>query len=121
VRVQSSYLSYAVFRALLAFLEEQRAEYTRSLPRRLEQVESLWQQILKGESLAEALPAFERHAHSIAGSAATFGWADLGLAAQALELAIEPHVSAGQPLAPETQAAVALAVEELQRRFRRAA
>jgi hypothetical protein len=49
----------------------------------------------------------ERHAHSLAGSAATFGWADLGLAAQALELAIEPHVSAGQPLAPEVQAEVA--------------
>lgn len=103
--------------ALLAFLEEQRAEYTRSLPHRLEQVASLWQQILKGESLAEALPAFERHAHSLAGSAATFGWADLGLAAQAVELAIEPHVGAGQPLAPEVQAEVARAVEELQRRF----
>ncbi len=104
--------------ALLAFLEEQRAEYTRSLPRRLEQVASLWQQILNEEGLAEALPAFERHAHSIAGSAATFGWADLGLAAQALEQAIEPHVGAGQPLQAEVQAEVALAVEELQRRFR---
>jgi HPt (histidine-containing phosphotransfer) domain-containing protein len=107
--------------ALLAFLEEQRAEYTRSLPRRLEQVALLWQQILKGEALSESLPAFERHVHSLAGSAATFGWAELGLAAQAVELAIEPHVSAGQPLAPEVQAEVAGAVEELQRRFRGAA
>jgi HPt (histidine-containing phosphotransfer) domain-containing protein len=107
--------------ALLAFLEEQRAEYTRSLPRRLEQVASLWQQVLNGEALPEALPALERQAHSLAGSAATFGWADVGLAAQALELAIEPHVAAGQPLAPQTQAEVARAVEELQRRFHGAA
>jgi HPt (histidine-containing phosphotransfer) domain-containing protein len=103
--------------ALLAFLEEQRADYTRSLPRRLEQVGLLWQQILKGESLSESLPAFERHAHSLAGSAATFGWADLGLAAQAVELAIEPHVSAGEPLTPEARAEVGRAVEELQRCF----
>jgi HPt (histidine-containing phosphotransfer) domain-containing protein len=103
--------------ALLAFLEEQRADYTRSLPRRLEQVALLWRQILQGESLCESLPAFERHVHSLAGSAATFGWADLGLAAQAVELAIEPHVSAGRPLAPQVQAEVALAVEALQRHF----
>ena len=104
--------------ALRAFLEAQRADYTRSLPRRLEQVALLWQQILNGDALSESLPAFERHAHSLAGSAATFGWADLGLAAQAVELAIEPHVSAAQPLTPEAQAEVGLAVEELQRRFR---
>jgi len=61
--------------ALTAFLEEQRADYTRSLPRRLEQVGLLWQQILRGEDLASALPTLERHAHSLAGSAATFGWA----------------------------------------------
>jgi HPt (histidine-containing phosphotransfer) domain-containing protein len=107
--------------ALLAFLEEQRAEYSRSLPHRLEQVRSLWQQILKGEGLADALPAFERHAHSLAGSAATFGWAELGLAAQALELAIEPHVSAGQPLTPQVRAEVGRAVDELQRCFHDAA
>lgn len=107
--------------AILAFLEEQCAEYTRSLPRRLEQVALLWQQILNDERLADALPVFERHAHSLAGSAATFGWADLGLAAQALERAIEPHVGAGQPLAPEARAEVGRAVEELQRRFHGAA
>ena len=103
--------------ALLAFLEEQRADYTRSLPRRLEQVAALWQQVLNGDDLAQALPTLERQAHSLAGSAATFGWADLGLAAQALELAIEPHVGAGQPLSPQVQAEVGRAVEVLQQRF----
>ncbi len=103
--------------ALLAFLEEQRADYTRSLPRRREQLASLWQQVLNGENLAEALPTLERHAHSLAGSAATFGWADLGLAAQTLELAIEPHVSAGQPLSPQAQAEIGRAVKALQQRF----
>jgi HPt (histidine-containing phosphotransfer) domain-containing protein len=103
--------------ALLAFLEEQRADYTRSLPRRLEQVATLWQQILNGDDLAQALPTLERHAHSLAGSAATFGWADLGRAAQALELALEPHVSAGQPLSPQVQAEVGRAVQTLQQRF----
>jgi HPt (histidine-containing phosphotransfer) domain-containing protein len=103
--------------ALLAFLEEQRADYTRSLPRRLEQVGLLWQQILRGEDLAQALPTLERHAHSLAGSAATFGWAELGLAAQALELALEPHVGKDQALAPEACAKLGKAVEELQQRF----
>lgn len=103
--------------ALLAFLEEQRADYTRSLPRRLEQVGLLWQQILRGEDLAQALPTLERHAHSLAGSAATFGWAELGLAAQALELALEPHVGNNQALAPEATAQLGRAVEELQQRF----
>jgi HPt (histidine-containing phosphotransfer) domain-containing protein len=103
--------------ALLAFLEEQRADYTRSLPRRLEQVGLLWQQILRGEDLAQALPTLERHAHSLAGSAATFGWAELGLAAQALELALEPHVGKDQALAPEVRAELGQAVEALQQRF----
>ncbi|WP_411885058.1 Hpt domain-containing protein [Polaromonas sp. YR568] len=107
--------------ALLAFLQEQRADYTRSLPLRLEQVASLWQQVLKGEDVAQALTALERHAHSIAGSAATFGWADLGLAAQALELAVHPHVEAGQAPPSEARAGVRQAVEELQRRFHTAA
>ena len=103
--------------ALLAFLEEQRADYTRSLPSRLEQVALLWQQILRGEDLAQALPTLERHAHSLAGSAATFGWAELGLAAQVLELALEPHVGKNQALAPEARAELGKAVEELQQRF----
>ena len=107
--------------ALTAFLEEQRADYTRSLPRRLEQVGLLWQQILRGEDLAQALPTLERHAHSLAGSAATFGWAELGLAAQALEFALGPHVSTEQALAPEAQAEVGRAVEQLQQRFHGAA
>jgi HPt (histidine-containing phosphotransfer) domain-containing protein len=107
--------------ALQAFLEEQRADYTRSLPHRLEQVASLWQQVLRGEDVAQALPTLERHAHSLAGSAATFGWAELGLAAQALELAVHPHVGTGEALAPEAQAEVSRAVDALQQRFHRAA
>lgn len=107
--------------ALLAFLEEQRADYTRSLPLRLEQVASLWRQVLQGEDVARALPALERHAHSIAGSAATFGWAQLGLAAQALELAVHPHVEAGQVPPRQARVEVSLAVEELHRRFHGAA
>lgn len=107
--------------ALLAFMEEQRADYTRSLPLRLEQIAALWQQVLKGEDTAGALPTLERHAHSIAGSAATFGWAELGLAAQALELAVHPHVEAGEAPPLLDQAEVSRAVEELQRRFHGAA
>ncbi|WP_411880741.1 Hpt domain-containing protein [Polaromonas sp. YR568] len=107
--------------ALLAFMEEQRADYTRSLPLRLAQIAALWQQVLNGEDVAQALPTLERHAHGIAGSAATFGWAELGLAAQALELAVHPYVEAGQAPPHQDQAGVSLAVEELQRRFHGAA
>jgi hypothetical protein len=38
-----------------AFLEELCADYRSSLPQQLEQIESLWRQVLNGEAPAQAL------------------------------------------------------------------
>ncbi len=101
--------------AFLAFLERQRAEYRASLPGRLADIELLWRQVLSGDASAQALATLERQAHSLAGSAATFGFAGLGDAARALELALNPLVGAAHALTPAAQADVSRALEALQR------
>ncbi|OGA96686.1 MAG: hypothetical protein A3E79_03265 [Burkholderiales bacterium RIFCSPHIGHO2_12_FULL_61_11] len=101
--------------AFLAFLEEQRADYHRSLPQRLEQIESLWGQVLNDEAPVQALASLERCAHSLAGSGATFGFAALGDAARGLELAVSPLLGARYTLTPAALSEVRRAVEALQR------
>lgn len=98
-----------------AFLEAQRADYRSSLPQRLAQIDSLWRQVLNNEAPAPALVSLERCAHSLAGSGATFGFADLGDAARLLELAISPLLGATQALTPAAQAEVSRAVAALLR------
>lgn len=63
------------------FLAQQRTEYRASLPQRLRQLEAAW--------AAGAWKDLERCAHGIAGSAGTFGLAELGDAARGLEQAVE--------------------------------
>jgi HPt (histidine-containing phosphotransfer) domain-containing protein len=101
--------------AFLAFLEEQRADYRRSLPQRLAQIESLWRLVLNGEAPVEALASLERCAHGLAGSGATFGFAALGDAARALELIVNPLLDSAHALAPTEQADVSRAIESLRR------
>lgn len=101
--------------AFLAFLEEQRADYRHSLPGRLAQIETLWRQVLNDETPAAALANLERCAHSLAGSGATFGFADIGAAARVLELAVNPLVGAAPALPPAARAEVERAIELLQR------
>lgn len=101
--------------AFLAFLEEQRADYRRSLPQRLVQIESLWRQVLNDEAPTQALASLERCAHSLAGSGATFGFAAPGDAARALELAVNPLLGAAHALTPAALNEVSQAVEALQR------
>ena len=98
----------------LAFLQAQRADYWRSLPQRLAQIESLWCQVLNGEAPAEALASLERCAHRLAGSGGTFGFPALGDAARVLELAVNPLLDAAQALTPATLSEVSRAVEALQ-------
>ncbi len=101
--------------AFLAFLEAQRADYRRSLPQRLDQIEALWRQVLNGEAPAEALASLERCAHGLAGSGATFGFAGMGAAARVLELAVNPLLGSAHALTPTLQTEVSQAIEALQR------
>lgn len=97
--------------SFFAFMEAQRADYRSSLPQRLDQIESLWRQVLNGE--AQALASLERCAHSLAGSGATFGFSALGDAARVLELAVSPLLDATLALTPTAQTEVSRAVEAL--------
>ena len=101
--------------AFMAFFEAQCADYRRALPQRLAQIESLWRQALSGETPQEALASLERCAHSLAGSGATFGFAALGDAAKALELAVKPLHGSARGLLPTAQTEVSRAVESLRR------
>ena len=103
--------------AFLAFLEQQRADYCASLPQRWLQIESLWRQLQSGEAPEQALDGLERCAHGLAGSGATFGCAAMGDAARLLELAVEPLRGSAHALSPESLAALAQAVDALQRSF----
>ncbi len=101
--------------AFLALLEELRADYRRSLPQQLDQIASLWRQVLNDEAPAEALESLERCAHNLAGSGATCGFAALGDAARVLEQAVNPLLGAAQALTPTAQSEVSRAIEALQR------
>jgi len=86
------------------FLAQQRAEYRASLPARLQQLEAAW--------AARAWNDLERCTHGIAGSAGTFGLAELGDAARALEEALEQQLHDASADARPRQA-VAARMEKL--------
>ncbi|NMM09673.1 MAG: hypothetical protein HHJ16_05305 [Polaromonas sp.] len=99
--------------AFLVFMEQQRADYRRSLPQRLAGIETLWRQILDDRQDAHALDSLERQAHSLAGSSATFGFAALGEAARVVELAVHPLVNSTGSLTPAMTVQVGLAIQTL--------
>lgn len=72
-----------------ALLAQHRAAYVQALPARLAQLDSLAGGLDEPALRASTLSALERLAHSLAGSAGTFGLHALGDAARALELAID--------------------------------
>ncbi len=72
------------FLARLALL---RQEYAQMLPDKLCELRVLWDGLSTGEWSAEQLGQFIRLAHSLAGSAGTYGFPQVGARARALELA----------------------------------
>jgi len=74
--------------AFATLLHQHRAAYVHTLPARLAQLESFAVGLAGRGREAGPLQDLERLAHSLAGSAGTFGFPDLGEAARALELAI---------------------------------
>ena len=101
--------------AFIAFFEAQCVDYRCALPQRVAEIESLLGQMLSGEAPADTLASLERCAHSLAGSGATFGFAALGDAAKALELAVKPLHGSAQAWLPTAQTEVSRAVELLRR------
>lgn len=72
----------------LAFLAASRSAYLEALPARVTELEVLWARASEGNH-RESLADLERAAHSIAGSAGTFGVAGVGEAGRRLEIAVQ--------------------------------
>ena len=93
------------------FLDQQRADYRRALPEKMAHIRALWNAVADDTALPAEL---ERQAHTLAGTAGTLGFHEVGAAARALELLLEQAALAGQlPLSPQ-RTDIALAVAALQ-------
>ena len=66
-------------------LEEFNAEYRRSLPERMRNIDALWSSVKRGEADENGLYQLQRALHSIAGTGLTFGMAALSAAGAAAE------------------------------------
>lgn len=96
-----------------------RASFALRLPGRVDEIASAWRAIAQNAWNAENAKRFHRLTHSLAGAAATFGFAALSQVARQLELYVEPFVPAQMPLTPEQRATIeqklaALASPQLQ-------
>jgi HPt (histidine-containing phosphotransfer) domain-containing protein len=76
---------------LLQLVQQHRAAYLHTLPARLAQLDLLSGQVVDAAQRAAALPALERCAHSLAGSAGTFGFAE-----RRLELVVEEALNGAE-------------------------
>lgn len=80
------------------------AEYRASLPAKLAEVDALWGMLAAGATQPEACGELLRRLHTLAGSAKTFGFPDLGVAARAAESFLEPYCQDGaMPQAADRQ------------------
>jgi HPt (histidine-containing phosphotransfer) domain-containing protein len=96
----------------MRFLEEQRQEYRRGIPAKLEQMEAIVERLERGDATAD-LAGLERLAHSMAGSGGTFGFEELGVAAKALERSVQRLKEAGSGATPSQRAQVRAAMRVL--------
>jgi HPt (histidine-containing phosphotransfer) domain-containing protein len=80
---------------LLQFIEAQRADYRRTLPEKMSQIETLWQGARQAGEAPDKLSTLERLAHSLHGTAGTYGFRDLSHAGHTLELAVRALMDTG--------------------------
>lgn len=95
------------------FLDQQRADYRRALPEKMAHVRALWNALASGDEAA-LQAELERLVHTLAGTAGTLGFHEVGAAARALELLLRQATPAGQLPLPSQRAEIALAVDALQ-------
>jgi len=95
-----------------AFLALQRADYRRALPGKVSQLQAAWTALAPGAASA-ALGELERQAHTLAGTAGTLGFRELGLAARSLEELLVRAGAGGMGLTPMQCDDISLAVAAL--------
>ena len=99
----------------MRFLEEQRGDYRRGLPRKLDEMERLIAGI--GTDPGVDLAGLERLAHSMAGSGGTFGFTELGDAAKELEMSVQRLKDSGAGATAAQREDVRRAIRELRNRL----
>ncbi len=96
------------------FLAGQRAEYKRGLPAKVAEIRAQWQAVNIDADAPKAMKDLERMAHTLAGTAGTLGYREIGAAAKALELLVEHAVVAGTDLTLTQRSEIAQALATLQ-------
>lgn len=81
--------------AMQRMLAEMRAEYRNALPAKLLEIENLWRDVAGSVEPAEKFHELRRLAHTLAGSAKTFGLPGVTETARALEEALAPLCQPG--------------------------
>lgn len=99
----------------LAFLEASRRDYRAELPGKLANLTALWDAARVEAHDAGSLAVLERAAHSLAGSAGTFGLAEVGAAGKVLEGALQRLAQADGAGLPAARAEVESALESVGR------
>lgn len=95
-----------------AFLDLQRADYRRTLPEKLALLQASWQ-ALDPDAAPPALDGLERQAHTLAGTAGTLGFRELGLAAKSLEELLARAGQGGGALTPVQRTEISQALAAL--------
>jgi chemotaxis protein histidine kinase CheA len=96
------------------FLDQQRADYKRVLPEKLAHLQMLWTVVEAGAAPSSALVELERLAHTLAGTAGTLGFRDVGLAAKSLELLLTEASEGDEKLTHGQLSQISLAMASLQ-------
>ena len=81
------------------------ADYRASLPGKMAEIDALWGMMAGGAKQPEACGELLRKLHTLAGSAKTFGFPEVGTAARAAENFLEPFCGDGaMPQAADREA-----------------
>ncbi len=96
------------------FLADQRAEYKNGLPGKVAEIRALWHEVNEHAEVVKPLKDLERMAHTLAGTAGTLGFRDIGTTAKALELLVEHALEAGPALTLAQRSEIAQAIDMVQ-------
>lgn len=96
---------------LRTFIEARASEFGRELPGRVAALETLCDRAF--EAPGANMEEFERGAHSLAGSAGVFGFAEVGRAAAALEAAVHRLRASGAGTGGRRITEIAVVLERL--------
>lgn len=94
-----------------------REKYLRNLPLYLERIENSWCRFLENRESRDELRSLHGMLHTLAGSAPSFGLAELGEAARRAEAILWDMLENGQELVPSQCERVAASLDDLQATF----